>query len=318
MQHTSAKDSVILTGATGFIGRRLQKALLADNRHICALVRPSSANKDQLLPGIHRIQLELSNTDELASALSNSVAVIYCAGSVRGRNLEDFSAANIVGVRSVVEAMNRSCPETPLLLISSLAASRPGVSDYANSKFLGEQEIIQHAKFPWTIFRPPAVYGQGDKEMLPLLKLARKGLAITAGPASQKLSLIHVDDLAAAVLAWLESWPACQGQIFSLDDGHSGGYDWQEIVVTASGGKYHLFRIPKPLLFAAAKANLIMSRLFDYSPMLSPGKARELIQTDWICHNELLVQATGWTPAIDLKSGLKKLFGGTENMDSEK
>ena len=121
--------------------------------------------------------------------------------------------------------MNRAGTEIPLLLISSLAASRPQVSDYANSKHLGEQEVINHAAFPWTIFRPPAVYGPGDKEMLPVLKLARKGLVTPPGPNNQRLSLIHVDDIASAVLAWLKSWPKCDQLTYTLDDGHSGGYD---------------------------------------------------------------------------------------------
>ena len=313
----SSIDAVLLTGATGFIGQRLQKALLANGRQVSALIRPSSSNKDQLLPGVHSTLADLSNTDKLTSAIADCEAVIYCAGSVRGRNLKDFRAANIAGVRSVVDAMNQSGSETPLLLISSLAASRPRISDYANSKFLGEQEIIRHARFPWTIFRPPAVYGQGDREMMPILKLARKGIVFPAGPVQQKLSLIHADDLAAATLAWLESWPACREQIFSLDDGHSGGYDWREIAETASGGKYYSFRIPAPLLFAAANANLLLSGLFGYSPMLSPGKARELTQADWLCDNQSLTRATGWSPAIDLENGLKRTFGNQENENSE-
>ncbi|MEE8339859.1 MAG: NAD-dependent epimerase/dehydratase family protein [Xanthomonadales bacterium] len=310
-------NSVLLTGATGFIGQRLQTALLANGKQLTAVVRPSSANKDQLLCGVHSIVADLSNTDILASAIADCDAVIYCAGSVRGRNLEDFRAANISGVRSVVDAMNQDGSETPLLLISSLAASRSRVSDYANSKFLGEREVIQHSRFPWTIFRPPAVYGRGDREILPLLKLARRGIVIPAGPVRQKFSLIHVDDLAAAVLAWLDSWPACLEQTFSLDDGHSGGHDWREVAETASGGKYYSFRIPSRLLFAAAKTNLLLSGLFGYAPMLSPGKARELIQADWLCDNDSLTRASGWTPAIDLENGLKKTFAHQEKQNSE-
>ncbi len=313
----SSINAVLLTGATGFIGQRLQKALLVNDMQVSAVVKPSSSNKSQLLSGVRAMLADLSNTGKLASAIADCEAVIYCAGSVRGRNLEDFRAANIAGVRSVVDAMNRASPQIPLLLISSLAASRPRVSDYANSKYLGEREVIHHARFPWTIFRPPAVYGQGDKEMLPLLKLARKGIVIPLGPAQQKISLIHVDDLVAAMLTWCESWPNCRELIFSLDDGHSGGYDWREIAETASGGKYYSFRIPGPLLFAAAKVNLLLSGLFGYSPMLSPGKARELIQPDWLCDNESLTQATGWSPVIDLENGLKKTFGDHENHNSE-
>jgi nucleoside-diphosphate-sugar epimerase len=307
----------LLTGATGFVGQFVQKILLAHGRQVRAPVRPSSPNRDLLLPGVRGILFDLSDSEKLAAALTGCKTVIYCAGSVRGRNLDDFRAANILGVRSVVDAMNRAGSEIPLLLISSLAATRPRISDYANSKFLGEQEVIQHARFPWTIFRPPVVYGQGDREVLPLLKLARKGIVFPAGPTQQRISLIHIEDLAAAVLAWLVSWSACREQIFSLDDGHSGGYDWRQIADIACGGRYYSFRIPGPLLFAAAKTNLLLSRLFGYSPMLSPGKARELIQPDWLCDNESLTLATGWSPEIDLGKGLMKTFADLEDADSE-
>jgi nucleoside-diphosphate-sugar epimerase len=304
-----SKKPVLLTGATGFLGLHLQKALLANGNAVSAIVRPSSPHKDKLLPGVQIVQANLMDSVLLRTAIESSKAVIYCAGSVRGKNLEDFSAANIAGVRSMVDALNQAEAETPLLLISSLAASRPGISDYANSKAKGEQEVSQHAKFPWTIFRPPAVYGRGDREMLPILKLARRGIVTPAGPEKQRISLIHADDLASAVISWLAAWQHCRSRIFTLDDGHRQGYDWRQISEKASGGKYRSIRIPRPLLFLTARANLLFSSLFGYAPMLSPGKARELIQADWLCDNEALSLATGWAPAIDLESGLMKTFG---------
>jgi nucleoside-diphosphate-sugar epimerase len=300
---------VLLTGATGFIGQRLQKALLDDGRKPSALIRPESKHKDRLLAGTESLLADLSDTHSLLPAISEAGAVIYCAGSVRGRKLKDFQAANIDGIRSVVEAMNQLNSEVPLLLISSLAASRPQVSDYANSKHLGEQEVRHHARFPWTIFRPPAVYGPGDKEMMPILKLARKGLVTPTGPATQRLSLIHVDDLTSAVLAWLDSWQQCRNQLFTLDDGHEGGYSWREIAETASGGNYRLMKIPAWLLFGVAGINLSLSRLFGYAPMLTPGKARELTQADWVCNNKALSKTCGWAPSITLEEGLLSLLG---------
>jgi nucleoside-diphosphate-sugar epimerase len=250
----------------------------------------------------------LTDTEKLASALDRVDLVIYCAGSVRGRSLDDFRAANIDGVASVVSAMNQASPDTPLLLVSSLAATRPGISDYANSKHLGEQELVQHAQFPWTILRPPAVYGPGDKEMLPILKLARKGLVTPIGPPSQRVSLIHVDDVVSAILSWLESWPNCTQQIFDLDDGHTNGYSWQEIAEISSGGRHVSVRIPSWILSVIAKINLSSSRILGYPPMLTPGKVRELTQPDWLCNNDALTRATGWSPGISLKQGLLTLF----------
>ena len=301
-------NPVLLTGATGFIGQRLQKALIADKIDVAAVVRPESKNVNSLHDGVSRVLADLADFDLLVPALSKASAVIYCAGTVRGRSLDDFRGANIDGVRSVVDAMNQAATEIPLLLISSLAASRPQVSDYAHSKYLGEQEVEKHATFPWTIFRPPAVYGPGDKEMLPVLKLARRGWVAPPGPHDQRLSLIHVDDLASAVLAWLKSWQMCERLICTLDDGHSGGYDWQEIAKSANPGKCRRVNIPGWIVFGAGYINLAMSRLLGYAPMMTPGKARELTQADWVCNNRALNKASGWSPEIDLEKGINSLF----------
>lgn len=300
--------SVLLTGATGFIGQHLQQALVSRDFSIQALIRPASIHQANLIDGVTAISAELSDSETLRPALLEADAVIYCAGSVRGRNLADFSAANIDGIKAIVAAMNQMKSTTPLLLVSSLAATRPDISDYARSKYLGEQELVGKAHFPWSILRPPAVYGPGDKEMRPILNLARKGLVTPTGPKGQRVSLIHVDDVASAIVAWLEHWPECKDQIFSLDDGHPGGYSWRDIAEISSGGRHLSVRIPTWILSAAAKVNLASSQLFGYSPMLTPGKARELSQPDWLCDNEALTAATGWSPKIELKQGLLTLF----------
>jgi nucleoside-diphosphate-sugar epimerase len=218
--------------------------------------------------------------------------------------------ANVDGLAVLTRLINQGRRATPLLLISSLAAMRPEISDYAMSKHLGEEVLRQHADFPWSIFRPPAVYGPGDREMLPLLKLARRGLVTPLGPETQKLSLLHADDLARAVSAWLEQTEACQGQTFSLDDGHPGGYDWPAIAAAATDKESRILPIPRSLLFTAGWLNLGMATLFRYAPMLTPGKARELTQADWLCDNTQLENATGWSPRIDLETGIRELFAG--------
>jgi nucleoside-diphosphate-sugar epimerase len=299
---------VLLTGSTGFIGQNLQSELLNEQMDVLAVVRPSSKHKSSLAHGVETVFCDLSDTARLVTAIERCSAVIHCAGSVRGRNLKDFSPANITGVRAVTDAINQSKTGIPMLLISSLAATRPGVSDYANSKYLGEREMVDHADFPWAIIRPPAVYGPGDKEMLPVLKLARKGLITPAGPSNQRLSLIHVQDVAAAVVSCLKNFEACKGKTFTLDDGHEGGYDWEEIAHACSTGRTFRLNVPGWLLFASGHVNLTLSRILGYAPMLTPGKARELTQADWVCNNTALNQATGWSPAIDLRQGVQSLF----------
>ena len=304
-----SRQSVVMTGASGFIGARLQAALLETDRGVTAVIRPSSPNLERISPACTIVRSDLEDEDQLASACSAADAVIYCAGTVRGRGPADFNPANVGGVGHLVGVLNHSGSQIPFLLISSLAASRPEISDYARSKHLGEEELTSQANFPWTIFRPPAVYGPGDTEIRRLLRMARQGLVTRLGPPDQRLSLLHVDDLSDAVIAWLDSWRKCQGQTFSLDDGRPGGYDWQAIAAAAGNGRRVSLGIPRSLLSVVATANMALSAVFNYPPMLTPGKVRELTQTDWLCDNTRLTRATGWKPSTDLQKGIRQMFG---------
>jgi nucleoside-diphosphate-sugar epimerase len=117
-----------------------------------------------------------------------------------------------------------------------------------------------------------------------------------------------VTDLSSAVLAWLKDPHRCTGRVYSLDDGHTGGYSWDEIAAIVSTGRYRKVQIPGWLLNAAGRINLGMSRVLGYAPMLTPGKARELTQTSWVCNNTPLSEALGWTPAVPLEAGVNDLF----------
>lgn len=304
--HSEMKPApVLLTGATGFIGASIQRRLLDSGTSVRALVRPGSAHLDAVDPRCELFQCSLADTAALGKAVSKVSAVIYCAGSVRGKTLGDFLPANVDGVRNLVSALREQQLTAPFLLISSLAASRPELSNYARSKFLGEEALREQAAAPWTILRPPAVYGPGDTEMRPILKLARRGLVVRPGPRNQRVSLLYADDLASAVAAWLKSREQCAGKTYAIDDGHPGGYDWPSIVAAAGNARLREVGIPALVLGAIARLNYLAATLFAYAPMLSPGKVRELTQTDWLCDNTAFVQATGWQPQIGLPSGIR-------------
>ena len=302
-------NHVVLTGATGFIGRALQRGLLREGFELRALVRPQSPNRRLILDGIEVSVTSLADTAGVEAALDQADAVIYCAGAVRGRDYGDFVAANVDGVKVVAGILARRVP-TPLLLISSLAASRPQLSHYARSKCEGERTVQNGGVGSWCVLRPPAVYGPGDKEMLPLFRAIRFGLAWRTGPRSQRLSLLHVEDLAGAVAAWLRNPAACNGRIFAIDDGHEQGYGWDEII-DASKGALPVVKIPLPtmVLDTAARLNSTASRLLNYAPMLTPGKVRELSEPAWLCDNAPFAAATGWRPSIHLREGVESLFG---------
>jgi nucleoside-diphosphate-sugar epimerase len=273
------------------------------------MIRPGKRTDERLPPDCKQSPVGLTDVDKLTQIISGCSAVIYCAGSVRGRNPSDFATANITGVKAMLDALGRVPVAPPLLLVSSLAASRPELSDYSQSKHEGEELLRQQPLLPWTILRPPAIYGPGDREMLPVLKMARRGFLFHIGPRNQRFSMLHVDDLADAIGAWLGAWQNCLQKTFAIDDGRPDGYDWDGIGEATAEGKYNILKAPQLLLGLTARLNLIGARVFGYSPMLTPGKVRELVQKDWLCtDNKLFTEATGWQADIDLKQGVQQLF----------
>ena len=154
---------VLITGATGFIGRRIQQALLNAGITIRIILRPGSSHGHHVDTRCEVVESDLNNLNKLKQAVDGVNTVIYCAGSVRGRSLEDFLPANVDGVANILKALSSCESEAQLLLISSLAASRPEISDYANSKYLGEQVLHKQVHTPWTILRPPAAGDRADR-----------------------------------------------------------------------------------------------------------------------------------------------------------
>lgn len=303
-----------LTGATGFVGTKLLLHLTGAGWRVRALYRARSGRIPASLPGVEWLTGDLEDDAALSVLVAGVHAVIHCAGAVRGASRADFDRVNEEGARRVARAAARQ-PQLPrFLLISSLAARAPELSHYAGSKSRGEYAVKDAAEnLRWTVLRPPAVFGPGDRELLPLFRCMAGGFApLPAGPG-RRFSLIYIDDLATAVVRWLAA-DAGFGQTFELDDGRAGGYDWDSVLeiagrVLRGGGTVRRVPIPIPLLNLAAHANLATARLLGYAPMLTPGKVREITHADWVCDNNNFMRATGWHPAFGLDQGLACTFG---------
>jgi nucleoside-diphosphate-sugar epimerase len=195
------------------------------------------------------------------------------------------------------------------LLISSLAAREPHLSPYAASKRQGEDVLAKGAgEMVWAALRPPAVYGPGDTELLPLFRWMGRGIAPVLGSRNARFSLLYVEDLAQAVLKWLDSGSSEQ-QPFELHDGHPEGYTWRDVVYTASrfyGRSVLRVRVPVFILQLLAALNMIGAGVIGYAPMLTFGKIREFRHPNWVCDNTELSRQTGWTPRISLEEGLRR------------
>jgi nucleoside-diphosphate-sugar epimerase len=303
--------TVALTGGTGFIGGAVIRRLLLAGARVRALVRPASISSCFEADGLSWIKGDLGNGESLRRLVEGTSAVIHCAGSVRGLSEADFIPANVTGVERIVQATRESAGMRRFILISSLAARSPEISPYAASKRMGEEALMRGGDgVEWTILRPPAVYGPGDRELLPLLKWIRRGILFAPGGGSGRFSMIYVSDLAEAILACLAGDGAAGG-CFELHDGKIGGYSWEEVRETAVDlykRSVHRIDIPRWILEAAAGLNTAAARVIGYRPMLTLGKVRELCHDDWACDNAAICSVTGWRPQVGLREGLKRTF----------
>lgn len=299
---------VAVTGATGFIGRHVVFALLQQGWKVRVLAR---RHPTELLSRYHTFEVvlgDLSDEAALQRLVRGSGAIIHLGGLVRALRREDFYAANEGGTERLLQAAATAAPEAMLVHVSSLAAREPQLSAYCDSKRQAELKVEALAGDRiWTILRPPAVYGPGDREILPLFKAAKLGFVPYPAAGDASLSLLHVADLTAAILACLGRSGAPRAT-FEIDDGVPGGYRWKDILSAlgeAVGRKPLGLRLPRAGLAAAASANRLLARLDGKARVLLPHKVPEIYWPDWVARGPRLQDNSNWHPSFDSWTGFR-------------
>ena len=295
---------VALTGSTGFIGSHILKLLLTNNVHIKVLVRnPHKISVRHT--NIEIISGDLHDRSSLIKLTSNVDAVIHCAGRVKGASSSVFANDNIEGTKNILSASEEN-NVSRFILISSLSAREPSISDYAQSKYASEVALKQSHIEQWTIIRPPAIYGPGDTELKPIFDWMKRGILWVPGSRKQQFSLLHVADLSQLIIDQLNSSNLSR-RTLEPDDGHL--YNWQKIQQICANffnKNITMLHLPSSLLSLVAHLNVLLSKPLNYSPMLTPGKVRELLHDDWASQSTTAI--ANWSPKVDLKKGLTTLY----------
>ncbi|MGQ0619027.1 MAG: NAD-dependent epimerase/dehydratase family protein [Panacagrimonas sp.] len=293
-----------ITGAAGFIGRHLVQALAQSGWRVRLLLRRDPVIEEwkdlrpEIVPGA------LGDALALERLVGGADAVIHVAGLIKAATRGQFFEVNCDGTRALAGLTARLAPQAHFVLVSSLAAREPALSDYAASKRAGEDAARAILGSGMTVLRPPAVYGPGDRETLLFFQLARQRLVPLLGSADARAALIHVHDLARLITALAGSAPA--GRVLTAADARPQGYAWDEVLGAAAravGNPAPRFvRAPLALLRTAALVG-DLGRLFGSANMLNSQKLRELRHPDWSVAPGELAQVPGWTPEFDLDAG---------------
>jgi uncharacterized protein YbjT (DUF2867 family) len=267
-----------VTGATGFLGAQIVRALAARGYAIRILAR-----RDPVRPLWQGLEPQvvvggLSDKAALTRLCAGAEVVVHCAGLVKARDPATFRAINADGARDVALAAG---PDAHVVLVSSLAAREPQLSDYAASKREGETASAAVLGQRLTVVRPPAIYGPGDRETFALFRAASQSPVLPVFDPAARIAVIHVRDCADQIAALAERRPA--GATYALSDPRPEGYGWRDLMVAAAqacGRSPHLVRLPDGLLTLVGTGGGL-ARALGATPILTPGKARELRHLDW-------------------------------------
>lgn len=329
-----AGKRVLVTGATGFLGRHLLPQLVAAGADVTCLTRASSRT-DHLPQGVTVARADLATGDGVAQALGGQDILIHMAALLFGLNWQDYLRANTVAAQHLaaaimsIRARRRALPR--VVLVSSLAASGPAdgmpgrndeaigapVSAYGWSKYLVEQILGRAAGDKLVVLRPPIIYGSGDKGLLPVFRGIQKGVAALPGwKRPFPVSVVHARDAAQAILLLCRK--DAHG-VYHVNDGAQHTMRaFYEAAAQALDARPLFIPVPVPVLGMTALAATLWTRLLrrlgrasgDRAPNWNLDKYREARHAGWLCDASRLCQELGYAPTMSLAAGMTEAVNG--------
>jgi len=285
-------DTVLVTGATGFVGSAVARALVARGFHVRALMR---ANANRL--NIARLDCEpvigdMRDCDSMTAALKGARYLFHVAADYRlwARDPQEIERNNLQGVRATMAAALAAGVER-VVYTSSVAALKPGgsavdetarhtpqtvIGTYKRSKLLAEREVermIAQEGLPAVIVAPSTPIGQRDVKPTPTGRIIVEA-ASGRMPAfvDTGLNLVHVDDVAEGHILALERGRVGENYILGGDDVMLR--QMLGDIAFLSGRKPPTIKLPRAPLFPLAWAAEAAARVTGREPFLTADALR--------------------------------------------
>lgn len=234
---------VLVTGATGFIGRHLALRLLREGRALRLLVRDPARLDPELAAGAQVLRGDLLEPDSLLPAVHGCGAIFHCAGNVSTWDRwPAYRAANVDGVAHLLQALEEAvaaahaavkAPPARLVHLSTVdvygypaqpadesARCDGGAFGYGRSKAQGEALLRERASamgLSWCVLRPTNVMGPCSPFIERIGAELRSGLMLLVDGGRADCGFLHVDNLVDCML-WAETSPRAHQGVFNVRD----------------------------------------------------------------------------------------------------
>jgi nucleoside-diphosphate-sugar epimerase len=291
--------NVLVTGASGFIGRALVPRLVRDGHAVRGMARRQ--RPAEAVQALEWVSGDLLDRDALARAVRGIEAVVHLACATGVANEKRVRAVNVEGTRALLEAA-RTQGVRRMVFVSTISATRARMGPYGRTKREGEA-LVAHSGLEWVTLRPSLVYGPAAVGLFATLAHYLKSLPVVPviGDGRIELDPIHVDDVC-EVIAQCLSRADVVGKTYDLPGPERVTFnDFLARVSRELGIRKPVLHVPGPVALALARVLGSISQRPPISVdnvlgMTSPARIdRESARRDF---------AIEWTP---LDTGLRAL-----------
>jgi nucleoside-diphosphate-sugar epimerase len=311
----SNNSPILVTGATGFIGRAVCAALLAQGFPVRAVVRNDSVTKESIPASEVAVIDDINRNTDWSNPLANVDTVIHLAAwnnSVEEVPINPLAACREINVYGSERLAKMAAASGVRRFIYMGSVKVHGEGDdhayteedeprpqnlYVSSKWQAEQllQIIAgQTDMELVILRPPLVYGPGVKvNFLRLMKLVDKQIPLPLAGIKNKRSIIYVGNLVDAVIKCIRH-PEASGKTFLVSDVDDvSTKELIGMIAAALKKKPYLFYLPESLLKLAGK---IAGR---------EAEIKRLCDSLYIDMSKIKT-ALNWTPPFSSEEGIRQ------------
>ena len=317
--------NILITGATGFIGRHLASRLAKGSHSVRCLVR---ANSD--ISCLRNLNVDLSygdllSKDSLGVALDKVDLIYHLAGEVYSRKKDDYYKGNILATQNLLEACKEGSSKR-IIFLSSVGVYKPVATEtllteeseckpitfYGKSK-LDAEELIKKYNGPWVIVRAPIIYGPHQPAVLNrfFLDAVNKRKVYIVGKGDNLRSLCYIENLVEG-LVLLAKKTEVKGETYILSD--NSPYTFNEVVRTITkliGKEIKVVHLPNILGNISWQIYNVMGKLFNlYFVELYVLKTMQL---HWECGITKAKKEIGYNPKITLEVGVERTIDWIRN-----
>jgi 2-alkyl-3-oxoalkanoate reductase len=319
---------VLVTGATGFVGRALVARLRSQGRRVRVFVRrvPEWMRGDL---AIEVVTGDLTDAGAVDGAIADVPVVHHLgattkgtpaailAGTVRGtQNVVDACVRR--GVRRLVYVSSLSVldhagrdPEAVVTETSAIEPHPERRGPYTQAKLAAERCVLDAVRtrgLAAVLIRPGQVVGPGAEQVTPNATVLVAGAWVAVGPGRQTLPLVYVEDLTDALML-AESRPGLEGRVIHVVDPEPVTHaEYLACCRDAPARRRRTIRVPGPLFLLIASGIGVVGQCLTRSVPINRYRAKSLHP---LCGFDLTAATVdlGWKPTVGIREGLRRTFG---------